>query len=438
MIQALNKDMAIKYFVWTMVSVYPTCVLFVNQSFSLAMLLMVILGSVIFFRDIKAHVPSDYSCEILFIKVGLAGVAVSVVSLVAHGRLLDISSEELEFIYKQLRLLFFIPFLVLMKRTEISEKLIWYGAVTAALCSGICSIALKITNPEVVRISVVNNPIDYGYFSLIAAFVSLNGLAFFMKAGKSWALLSVVAFIAGLSGTVLSGSRGAWLAIPVLIIVTVLNLKNHFRPIHVYSSVISGLVLVAIFSVSTDGAFIQRRLTETRGAIEKYLNGKDSLAVSVDQGFLSVGGRLEMYRVTLDIIKENPVLGVGPGRYQSKVMEYIEAGKADKGIEIYKYPHNDYLTFAACNGIPGLIIFIITAYLLPLYLLYIFSGKDLRQPLFWAGVIIVTGYMVFSLTNSTLLKNVRIYYYCITLCSICASMKSNRSTDASDGNPLIC
>jgi O-antigen ligase len=432
MVRTFDRDLVIKYFVWALVFVYPTSALLIKSSLSLAMLVMVLLGSVILFKDWRGGELAGHACEKLLLKFGLAGLAVSLVSLLAGGRLVEISSAELDYFDKQLRFLFFVPFLVLMKRTGVPEKLIWWGAVTAALCAGFYSIAIKIVSPETVRISAINNPINFGYFSVIAAFVSINGLFFFIKRKKYLFFLPVVAFFMGLTGTILSGSRGAWLAIPILLVVTIFNFTRHCKPVYVFSAVLSGFALAAVIGASVESSIVQTRLAQVSGGVEKYFAARDDL-----KPWESVGVRLEMYRVALAMIEDNPLLGVGPGRYQYTVIEDIGSGKTSKVIDRFKYPHNDYLTVAACTGVPGLIIFLITVYFLPLYILYVSSGRDPGQPLFWAGVIIVTGYMVFALSNTTLFKNVRIYYYCLTLCAICASLQGRADATKNErGNML--
>lgn len=420
-----NKNLVIQYSVWIVVAVYPLCVLLIKSSFTPVMLALMVLGSVIFFKDWKSGKLSSHACEMLLLKFGLAGLAISLISLLASGRLIDITSAELEYFDKQLRFMFFVPFLILMKRTEIPEKIIWWGAVTAALCAGTYSIVIKIINPDIARISIINNPIDYGYFSILAAFISINGLFFFMKIKRSFVCLPIFAFFFGLSGAILSGSRGAWLAIPVLTVLTVVNFKKHFSPTHLYAVIIPSLMLAVIITGSIGGSTVQTRLGQISSEIKKYGARSNYLQPAVNN-LGSLGQRLEMYWVALDITKNNPIFGSGPGRYQYSVNKYIDSGKVNKEIQHLRYPHNDYLTVAACTGIPGFLIFVMTVYFIPLYILYIYAGKDLSRPLFWAGVIIVAGYMVFSLSNSTMFKNIRIYYYCLMLSAICASLKSNR------------
>lgn len=428
MISLPDREAVSKYGVWCLVAIYPTSVLFIKHSFTPAMLLLMISGTVIYFRDKKTGCIADYSLESIFFKAGITGIFFSVISLLVSGDLMNVKTAEFEFFDKQFRFLFFAPFLVFLKKTGIPEKLIWWGAVAAALCSGLYAVSVKLVHPEVLRVTGGGNPINFGCFSIISAFISLNGFFFFKKIKKHLVFLPVTAFLSGFTGSVLSGSRGAWLAAPLLVIITFFNFKRYFRAFHVFLVIVAGLVCALVISMTFDESVLFSRLSEAGSAVKKYFDGGDELGSSSDGAFISIGGRLEMYRVAFDIIKDNPFFGAGPGRYQKEVRKKIEAGAADKGIGIYQYPHNDYLTVATCCGIPGLVLFVLTAYLLPLYIIYACSGKNIRKPLFCAGMVVIAGYMIFSVSNSTLFKNVRLHYYYLMIASIAVSLKSEQES----------
>lgn len=417
-----KREFIIRYAVLFLVFIYPTSVLFIKHSFTPAMLLMMLYGCVILFKDIKAGSAYLHKNEILFFWAGASGIAISVISLIFGGDLLNIGTMELEFIDKQLRFLFFVPFLVLMKKTGMPEKNIWLGAVVASFASGFYALGIKITHPEIIRVAGGGNPINYGCFSVIAAFVSLNGMMYFRKIKKEYTIIPLSAFLMGMSGAILSGSRGAWVAIPVLSVITALNFRKYFRAFHLFVILVSGMLCVFIISMSVDSTIISDRINEVGSAVTKYFAGDEALDSSSDGGFISVGGRLEMYKTSLNIIKNNPVIGVGPGRYHKTVLGYINDGKADKAIEIYQYPHNDYLTVATCGGLLGLLAFIFMAYLFPIVIIYRYSGNKTGEPLFWAGMVIISGFMVFSLTNSAMFKNVRLHYYYLYLSAVAASL----------------
>ncbi len=418
------RDVTIKKAAWFLIFFFPVSVLFINQSFTPFMLLMAVYGIVLIFKTANSGVTSGFKPELFFLKTGLAGIVFSLLSLFLSNDPFGISSSELEYFDKQFRFLFFAVFIIMLKKTGVHERLVWWGAVLAASCSGIYAVFYKLVNPEIMRVAGGGNPINYGCFSVISAFIALNGLLFFRKYGKMYVLIPGIAFFSGMTGAVFSGSRGAWLAVPLLAVITMINFRKYFRPLYCIAVIVSFLVCLFAVARTADNSVFYSRISEAGAAVQKYFHGGDgdALDTSTDNAYISIGGRLEMYRVAVNIIKNNPLLGAGPGRYQKTVKEYIDSGKADRGIEIYQYPHNDYLTAAACGGIFGLVFFVLTVYLLPFYLLYESSGKSAEKSLFWAGLVIIAGFMVFSLSNSALFKNIRLHYYFLMLAAICASL----------------
>ena len=66
--------------------------------------------------------------------------------------------------------------------------------------------------------------------------------------------------------------------------------------------------------------------------------------------------RLSIWQSTIEIIKNHPLLGSGPGTYRFMVMPY-RAPRLDLGLKIF-HAHNDYLEAAANFGLLGLAVFV--------------------------------------------------------------------------------
>jgi hypothetical protein len=64
--------------------------------------------------------------------------------------------------------------------------------------------------------------------------------------------------------------------------------------------------------------------------------------------------RLAMWKETLQMLKDRPLLGAGLAGYQTRVAPYHQAPH----IEIYLYPHNIFMNFWSELGLAGLIIFL--------------------------------------------------------------------------------
>ena len=70
----------------------------------------------------------------------------------------------------------------------------------------------------------------------------------------------------------------------------------------------------------------------------------------------SVGLRIEWYRTSFELIKENPLTGVGTGGFKQAYAETV----AGTGAIVPSNPHNDYLLLTAQVGVLGLLLLIIT------------------------------------------------------------------------------
>lgn len=433
MIKENHKAFFLRNLIWGFVFLFPTSALFLNSSFSLPIILMVLYGSKLFFDSARSREAPELRYEKIFIALGTAGIILSLLSLFATRDILNISTPELEYLEKQLRFLFFVPLLFVMKKISLPEKIIWWGASFAALSSGVYALLFSFLNPEVYRIGGGGNPIFFGCFSVISSFLALNGFHFFLRMGKSAGAIPISSFCLGMTGAVLSGSRGAWLAVPFLAIVTLVHFRRHLRVFYLWVFLASSLLITLSFIAFTDSNIITQRISEAADAVGRYFAGNETLTHSTDPGFTSIGGRLEMYRASFMVISEKPFLGAGPGGYHDKVKQYIEEGKVDDGIKEYWNPHSDYLYAAATGGISGFVIFVATVYFLPFMILLAQANKSEREcpgqyeycRLLWAGVIIISGFMVFSLTDSTLFKHIRLHYYYLLLSGVIASFNVN-------------
>ena len=70
--------------------------------------------------------------------------------------------------------------------------------------------------------------------------------------------------------------------------------------------------------------------------------------------------RFLIWNISLKIIKNNPVMGVGPGNFSIMYPEYAagETGRLISAEQRVSNAHNDYLETAAETGIPGLLLFL--------------------------------------------------------------------------------
>ena len=134
-------------------------------------------------------------------------------------------------------------------------------------------------------------------------------------------------------GIVLTGSRGAIIAIGVQALYFVLTAKK-YRLFALGLVLAGGLVVVSIADQSLWDRFA--RLTGQSDVVDYNLEDR--------------AGRLEIWKNGLKIVADNPVLGVGVGMFGTA--HFLLDGK------IGLTAHNTYLQFAAELGLPGLILYL--------------------------------------------------------------------------------
>jgi O-antigen ligase len=186
------------------------------------------------------------------------------------------------------------------------------------------------------------NPIPFGETTALFAFVSLIGID---RDGTRGRVIAALAFTAGLASSFLSQTRGAWLAIPVFVIVLLVHFRARYgtRIAFIGGAALAGLLLVAVVAA---GPALKARLDETFAMFRGYDSGADTVETrTLDQ-------RLLLWTYGLDVFRDHPALGVGP----QAAVPVVQALAAADGKEIldYSHLHDAYLTEAVGNGLIGL------------------------------------------------------------------------------------
>jgi len=116
----------------------------------------------------------------------------------------------------------------------------------------------------------------------------------------------------------------------------------------------------------------------------------------------SVGARLEMWKSSLYIFKENPIFGVGEGNFKEKNVELIEKGLINTDIGRFNHPHSEFFTTLVEQGLIGLGI-LLFLFFNPLMKCYeVFKKKDVNSDSNIPLVLVISlilHYIFYSITN---------------------------------------
>jgi tetratricopeptide (TPR) repeat protein len=144
-------------------------------------------------------------------------------------------------------------------------------------------------------------------------------------------------------------------------------------------------------------------VTVTLGLSALYITLSDGFESETErltsEKLISSPSRIAMWKCSMEMFKDYPLLGVGGGNWKIHISKYgIYDMLKTKGKKRYQRSHNDYLSILTENGIFGFLAFAGFLFLGLFYLVQIvFLIKEKEEKLFYLFLFSgLTGYMVFS------------------------------------------
>lgn len=193
------------------------------------------------------------------------------------------------------------------------------------------------------------NAIQWGNTALLLACMALVCVAVFWHLRAwPWRLLMVLSALAALGASLLSQSRGGWLALLVVLPMWLVIVKQ-LRP-HLLRRALAMLAALAVMLVLVLG--LTPRFQARIGLASSEIMGY----VSNGQGETSLGVRLQQYQLGAELIAQKPWLGWGAQGFVKEMDRRVEAG--DYGPALIHYPeiHNIFLDAWVKVGILGVLL----------------------------------------------------------------------------------
>ena len=255
----------------------------------------------------------------------------------------------------------------------------------------------------------------------------LIAAVFTLKLKKWQIIICIVAACAGVYASVLSLTRGAWLLVPILVPVW---LWMYRHSINVKGWVVIGLVLLTSVGV---GSIWQP------GKIKSAFNSgmRDLQAYQKNPALgTSWGIRLNLWRDSVTIFKEHPVLGTGIGDLSIDRQRLAKEGLANKVYLEGDQAHSIYFQALATRGMVGFIALVVFILMLPFLLFYSHWDKVTEHAQrFYAlgGVTFITAFAVFGLSEGWLTRNPFVNLYAMFFIVFASGLMSsiNHKTQSS-------
>lgn len=222
----------------------------------------------------------------------------------------------------------------LTNKNVIYFSLIVLGAVQSVIVIMQQTGVVASHNPFFRITGFLGNPGLMGGFQAIA----LTACIICLK-GRRGAILTVVSMVFIAYSVIVSGSRASWIAAIFGSAILFRKEISTFLKTHKWS-----IATIAITGIACVAGI--------------YLYRPDS-----------ANARLLIWRVSFDIIRDNPILGIGPGQFRSVYMLYQANYFAQNPLSGYAivadnaaYPYNEFIRIAVEQGIIGLTAFLSLIY----------------------------------------------------------------------------
>lgn len=333
----------------------------------------------------------------------------------AYGGWTEEGRDKME---EHLRLLQFIPIYILLRQIVLRHDVLWIGLIAGAVGAGIVA-AVQVTWLNQGRADGAYNAIQFGSLSLIMGFAALSAAPAYARRGGLWSALPWIAFVAGISACVLSGTRGALIFLPVGAILAVAYFRSTIDRRIIVLLLLLPVVVIAS-ALAAPGGYLSTRLESTIDNITAYEPGGERSSTSV-------GRRLDMWITSARIIAERPITGVGLGRFRDAMQPYVDRGMAGAAVLDHTDAHNVYIDTQLTRGVAGTVALLMMLGIPVVRGLAGMCRSDLSVKA-WAYVVavIATGYAVQGLTSQLFELGLAISFFSTPLAASLAGLENAR------------
>ncbi|MBE0469425.1 MAG: O-antigen ligase family protein [Methyloprofundus sp.] len=387
----------------------PALVLTIHHGDNIAAISLFILSLI----HLIQHRPINFSLnnkeKILILSLALLPIIIA----------LDVLLRDLRLKYLDyyLRFILVIPIYFALRQTKVNLKPFINGILIGALGAGVFAI-YQTMFIDVHNVHGYLMKINFGNLGLLLGVMSITGLFLLPEVSykKTLILLCLLSFGFGLTASILSGTRGGWIAMPFFV-----SLFIVYFPASKKRKLISiGALAIILIITYASNAYFKSRTDAAYSNAGTYLYSAGSKAVNTSEGI-----RFELWKAAWLIFTEQPIFGVGSGQFNDILKEKIDAGEIPK-IPVLNHAHNEPLQILATTGIIGFLSYIFL-YAGSAYYFYCSLTPDSIYKIRYLsllGLILVGGFLIFGLTNYSFGHQVMVLFFAVMVASIAGMIRN--------------
>jgi len=214
---------------------------------------------------------------------------------------------------------------------------------------------------------------------------------------KIISFILLIASLAGFYGSLLSVTRGAWLAYVFMIAIWLLYMfkKSFSDRKHLFSTPIIARLLLAVLVFYAVSQTDQYQVLQSRsmGTVNNLAEGGYNSAT---------GNRLAIYQDAFKVIKQHP-FGVGTDNFSA-----IE----QSGNNTFSQAHNEIINLWVENGIQGVIaLLLLLGYAFKIFYKHLKHPNDLVSVYAASGLMLIVSYMIFGFSQAVFSHHQTIIFF---------------------------
>jgi len=366
-----------------------------------ALLLLALIAIVWFEPGLKRHGVSLDRHERLLVFAVLAFVGIWLANWVGHG--LDAVGRD--DVGRILRLLLIIPIALYLGRVDGLERGWWTGLALGCATAGGYALWFVLSDQPgewAERVGGPTNPIYFGGIVLAFALMLVPRITDTSLAASKRALAALAVALAMLASA-LSGSRGAWLALPPLMLLYLTTLGTRQTPRARLG--VPALILIFFFLLALlPGVPLGERLLDAWTALTRDqavpLSREDTLGI-----------RWALWRLSGDALQSAWLFGLGPDGFRTALEQAAEAGALPEWMLEYHHPHNQYFSMLLIGGVPMLLALVLLLGIpIRRFAQLWHTGLERSRLIGWSGLVALTVIAVMGLSESLLQRNAGIVW----------------------------
>lgn len=300
--------------------------------------------------------------------------------------------------------------------------------LAAVTCGAALACGLAVFDVYVLHVAKADGSTNSIRFGMLAALFSVLALCgwLFANASRGTLFFYAAGSILGLWAAMLSGSRGALLAIPLMLVAPTVRLAMAWRPWKMIA--LAGYVLAAAFFLVVNTGGLR---SSSESAITEI---GDPSEVNEKPADRSTSIRRDLLFFALDQFRENIWLGVGSSGWDSAIREAM--GDPDSPYRFrtpFNQAHNQFVNDLAKGGMlrAAFGVLLIAVPFLIFLRAHPVSDRDQTMPSL-LGLVTVVGFAAFSMTESVMVLSLTASIYSVLVFYLLGAKEDRWSKPAPD------